>query len=180
MIQQQEYIQLKAYSRQYGAVMGLIWIASFACFVGSVKEPMMSFAFDLSIMMIPFFAYTFVRMYRDGVIGGVISFRRAFGFSMFIFFYATLILAFGQWAYFQYLDGGMLVGHTLKMISQPEFEEVFKANGISKEQLTTQLESLSEVRPIDFALAFMWMNIMAGMVISWFVALFAKRTERKS
>ncbi len=178
MIQQKEYIQLKAYARQYGAFMGLIWILSFACFVGSVKEPMLSFAFDFSIILIPFLAGFFVRQYRDGVVGGFISFRRAFGFSMFIFFYATLLLAIAQWAYFQYLDGGMIVGNMMKIISTPEYEEVFKANQIDKAQLQAQLQQLAESRPIDFALAFMWLNIFAGIVISWIVALFAKRSRK--
>ena len=177
MIQQQEYIQLKAFARQYGAMMGLFWVLSFACFVGSTREPMLSFAFDFSIALVPFLAHFFVRQYRDGVIGGCISFRRAVGFSVFIFFYATLILAIAQWIYFQYLDGGMLVGHMMKIINTPEFEEALKANQLDKKQITDQLELLSETRPIDFALAFMWMNIFAGVVISWIVALFTKRTK---
>lgn len=176
MIQQQEYIQLKAYSRQYGAVMGLLWVLSFACFVGSVKAPMLSLAHNFSIILIPFAANTFVKMYRDGIVGGVISFRRAFAFSMFIFFYATLILAIAQWAYFQYIDNGMLVGHTVKIINSPEYEELLKAYQISKKEVTDSLQQLAETRPIDFALAFMWLNIIAGMAISWVVALFTRRS----
>lgn len=178
MIEQQEYIQMKAFARQYGAVMGLIWVASFACFVGSIKEPMLSFGFDMSIAMIPFVAGHFVRNYRDRIVDGSISFRRAFGFSMFIFFYATLILAIAQWAYFQYLDGGMIVGNMLKVIESPEFAEVLKANQFDKKMLTEQIQLLSETRPIDFALTFMWMNVMAGLIISWFVALFTKRRKK--
>lgn len=179
MISEQEYIQFKAYARQYGAMMGLVWVLSFACFVGGVKWPMLSFGFQISIMMIPFLASFFVRAYRDGVLNGLISFRRAFGFSLFIFFYAMLILAICQWAYFQYLDGGLIMGNMMKLVTTPEYEEMLKQMQIDKELMKQQIESLAEVRPIDFALSFMWMNTFAGVVISWLVALFTKRSNKK-
>lgn len=180
MIQQAEYLQFKAYARQYGAVMGLIWIVSFACFVGAVSIPAMSFCFDFSIILIPFLAAFFVRLYRDGIIGGSISFRRAFGYSAFIFFYATLILAIAQWVYFQYLDHGMIVGTMVQNINKPEFEEVLKLNGISKKEIEDNLQMLAETRPIDIVFAFIWLNMLAGLIISWIVALFSKRGKKVS
>ena len=175
-----EYIQLKAYAREYGAFMGLLWIASFACFLGSVVEPSLSFAFDFTIVLIPFMAHFFVKLYRDRIVNGVISFKRAFGFSIFIFLYATLILAIAQWAYFSYMDNGRLVATLITMVSSAEFKPVLEAYKVTEQEMKQNLELLAETRPIDFAMTFMGVNMFAGMIISWVVALFAKRTKPQS
>ena len=96
-MQQEEFLQLKAYARNFGGIMGLWWILSFACFVGVLYEPALSFAFDLSIIAIPFIAVYMVSYYRDRILKGVISLRRGFAYAAFILFYATLILAIAQW-----------------------------------------------------------------------------------
>lgn len=175
MIEPNEYIQLKAYARQLGALMGLLWVTSFACFVGVVSLPLLSIIFDFSIVIIPFVAYYMVRYYRDTVINGNISFKRAFVFSLLIFIYASLILGISQWAYFALLDGGRMVANIQEVMQSAEYKSVidaYKAQGVD---LKEQMNILTEARPIDFAMTFMWFNFLAGTVISWVVALFVKR-----
>ncbi|MCM1078010.1 MAG: DUF4199 domain-containing protein [Bacteroidales bacterium] len=172
----QEYIQLKAYARQQGTAMGLLWIASFACFVGSISEPYLSFFFNFTIILIPFLAASFVRYYRDRILGGILSFRRAYCYSLLLFFYATLLLAIVQWGYFEFLDNGRMLGSMVTTVNSPEFVPALEAYNVSKEEVLEQLNILSETRPIDFAFTFMWMNIFFGAVLSWFIALFTKRS----
>lgn len=178
MIERNEYIQLKAYARQYGAFMGLAWIAIFACFIGTVFKPALSIAFDIGIIMIPILAHFFVKRYRDGIIGGFISFRRAFFFSMLIFIYASLLLGIAQWAYFQFIDGGRLVGELQKVLVSPEFKPVIDAYSQNGIDLSKQMDVLSTSRPIDFAFTFMWFNFIAGTFVSFVVALFLKKTKQ--
>ena len=178
MIEQQEYIQLKAYARQHGMMMGLLWVASFACFVGVVNAPLLSLVFDFSVVLIPFAAYYMVRYYRDAVIGGCITFKRAFFYSLLIFIYASLILGITHWAYFAYIDGGKMAASMLEIIRSEEYKpviEAYKAEGID---LKEQLNILTEARPIDFAMTFMWFNFLAGAVISCIVALFTKTSSQ--
>ena len=180
MLTKPEYIQLKAYARLQGTIMGLLWIASFACFIGSISEPALSFFFNFTIIFIPFLAASFVRYYRDRVLGGTLSFRRAYSYSLLIFFYATLLLAIAQWAYFEFLDQGRMLGSMARTISTPEFAPVLEAYKIPKEEVLAQLDILSETRPIDFAFTFMWMNIFFGVILSWFIALFTKRSVTRT
>lgn len=178
MIEQQEYIQLKAYARQHGMMMGLLWVASFVCFVSVIKVPLLSLAFDFSVMLIPFAAYYMVRYYRDAVINGYISFKRAFFYSLLIFIYASLIMGIAQWAYFALIDGGRMVANIQDVMQSAEYKPVidaYKAQGID---LKKQLSVLTEARPIDFAMTFMWFNFLAGTIISWVVALFTKKTVK--
>lgn len=180
MITSEQVIQLKAFARQDGAIMGLLWIASFVCFAMSQTQPLLSFAFDISIVGIPYVAAAFARRYRDAVLGGCISFRRCFFYVQLIFLYATLILAIGQWAYFEFVDHGQLVGGMMKSINSPEFQPVLEAYRYSKEEVNKQMEMLTQTRPIDFALTFVWVNVIAGTILAWIIALFTKRTKQKT
>lgn len=179
MIKQDEYIQFKAFARQYGALMGLLWVFSFACFVGSIHEPTLSFLFDFTIISIPFTAHLFTCRYRDQILSGRISFRRAFGFNMFVFFYAMLIMALAQWAYFEFLDNGTMIGKMIQTINTDEFKAILEQNQMSKKDIEQQFEVLAETRPIDFALTFMWLNSFAGLISSWLIALFVHRRRLK-
>ena len=170
-----ELIQLKAFARQYGLFMGLFWIASFACFICQTT-PFITFLFDITIFLIPVVAAFFLRNYRDNILGGRISLLRGFVFLMMIFFYATLILAIGQWAYFEYLDNGRLITTITNRLNDPEFVTAIGKMGMKKEEMLTGIRSIGDVRPIDFAFSFMWMNIVVGAVISWVTALMMRRT----
>lgn len=159
--------------------MGLVWIAGFACFVGSFAEPFLSFVFNFIIILIPFLTASFARHYRDRVLDGTLSFRRAYGYSLFIFFYATLLLAIAQWAYLEFLDNGRLLGNMTRTVNSPEFAPVLEAYQMTKDEVLAQLTIFSETRPIDFAFTFMWMNILLGLVLSFVIALFTKRTTAR-
>lgn len=177
-MQQLEFVQLRAYARNFGGVMGLWWFLSFACFVGVLYEPALSFAFDLSIVAVPFIATYITRYYRDRILDGIISFRRAFAYIFLVFFYATLILSIVQWVYFTYLDNGRLVASMLERINSPEMAAVIDAYNMPKEELVEQMNLISESRPIDLVFSFMWFDFIACAVISFMVALICKRTRR--
>ena len=53
-----EYTLMISHARVNGAIMGLIWVASFFCFAFARINPMLSIAFDISIICIPFIAVT--------------------------------------------------------------------------------------------------------------------------
>lgn len=175
---QLEFVQLRAYARNFGGVMGLWWFLSFACFVGVLCEPALSFAFDLSIVAVPFIATYIIRYYRDRILGGVISFRRAFAYIFLVFFYATLILSIVQWVYFTYLDNGRMVASMLERINSPEMAPVIEAYKIPRQELIEQMNLISESRPIDLVFSFMWFDLFACAMISFVVALICKRTRR--
>ena len=40
----EEYIQLKAFARQDGAMLSLLWIGSFACYIKGLSSPTLAFA----------------------------------------------------------------------------------------------------------------------------------------
>ncbi|MGM9712834.1 MAG: DUF4199 domain-containing protein [Prevotella sp.] len=173
-----EYTQMTYAARLNGAVMGLVWVSSFLCFAYARLHPLLSIAFNVSIIMIPFVANVMLRRYCQATPAGAVSFKRAYAFLMMMFFHAILIFALGQWAYFQFLDNGTLLGGMMDMVSSPEYAAVLKAYNMSKSDVEQQLQALMETRPIDFALSFMWMNIFVTSILSVFIALIGRIRRR--
>lgn len=169
-----EYTLMISLARMNGAIMGIIWVASFFCFAFARINPILSIAFDISIICIPFIATAMLRKYCLATPEKAISFGRAYFFLMTMFFHAILIFALGQWIYFQFLDNGKLLGGMMDMVSSPEYAAVLKAYNMNKGDVIQQLQALMETRPIDFTLSFMWMNIFATSILSVFIALFGR------
>jgi len=179
MIKAEEYIQLKAFARQDGTFMGLLWIVSFALFLMSQSQPVLSVVFDISIVCIPFFAASRAKHFRDYALDGVISYHRAFAYLFLLFGYAILLFAIAQWVYFQFIDGGNLIAGMVKTINSQEFKVVIDAYKISKEELQKSMDQLTNATPVDFAVTFMWLNFIACILISSVLALFTMRTQKR-
>lgn len=172
-----EYIQLRAFARVYGLVLGAVWAVGFVSFARSLSEPGLSLLFDASLVSTPILFYSFARGYRDRVLSGRISLLRAWGLTLMIALYATLIMAAAQWAYMEFADGGQMVGAMRRAVAAPEFQPVLVAYGVTRGDVEAQLTLLSETRPIDFAFSFIWINAAASAVIGWVAALFVKRSK---
>ena len=86
-----------------------------------------------------------------------------------------------QYLYFAYMDQGYLLSSFTSALSSPEGKQVLEQYGM---QQTAQesLEAMSKMRPIDYALNVLTMNIMTGMVLGVPIAALTKTTaaaERK-
>lgn len=178
MIQAQEYIQLKAFARQDGTILGILWVLGFACFVGSAGEPMLTMGFQMSLFFTPFVVFWCTARYRDRIIGGLISYRRALGYSLLMFLYASLVLALAQWIYFEFIDNGRLVGGMISAVNNPLMEPMLKQYGFTKDELLVQLNQLAEMRPIDFSFSFLMMNFCFGGILSMVIALLSVRSRK--
>ena len=92
--------QLKAYARIEGAILGVIWVASFAFLVYMPQ----SLWGNLIILSTPFYAGWRIKTFETRFREGFISFKAAYLFSAYTFFYASLIFAACLFIYFQWLD----------------------------------------------------------------------------
>ena len=94
MIRIENFIQLKAFARQDAFVLSIIWIASFAC-ITVVPAGVLG---NLLALATPFIIAWRLTKFRDQILGGSISFRRAFAYGVYTFFYASLLFALAQFA----------------------------------------------------------------------------------
>ena len=176
----EDYKALKAKAATEGFYTGLLWVASFACFVGQFAWPSMSMLSMLIAFMSLLFVIKRLRGYRDARLD-YLPFSKAFVYSISVFLYASLIMALGQWVYFQFLDHGYMVQQYMKQMQSPEMQEMLKGiEGFKPDDLQFILEQFSALRPIDIAFQFLSTNVIIGLLVSLPVATLSMGKGRKS
>ena len=173
-----EYIQLKAYARQDGFFLALLWIASFVFYIMGLTNQMLGMAAIMLAVATPFFVAGRLRRFRDEGREGVISFRRGYAYTILVFFYGAVLLAVAQFLYFAYFDNGDLLSSFSKIVSSSEGQALLKEYGMTK-MMNESLTEMSSVRPIDYALNILTVNIMVGFVLGVPIGLAMYRTTRK-
>ena len=176
MITAEDMNQLRAYARIDGAQTGLIWIVSFGLFIGGLETPLMG---TLSLMAgVASLIYAAMRLkrYRDEALDGIMSFRRGFAYSALTYFYASWIMAFGQ-----FIDNGYMLSHYTMIVTDGEFSDMMKQlYGISKEDMKLAMDTVSSLRPIEIAFQFLTSNILLGLFVSLPVAaLMSSKVKRR-
>jgi hypothetical protein len=173
MINPNEFVQLKAFARQDGTFLGLMWIASFACYVGEFHySPLGMLAMILAVIS-PFFLVMRLKKFRDNVRDGEISFRRAFWYCLFCFFYASLLFALSQYVYFAFIDNGFLVQQYNTMMSTPEAKQLMNLYKVANE-MEDGISAFARLTAIEKALNFLTMNITIGFILSFPIAAIMK------
>jgi hypothetical protein len=170
----EEYIQLKAFARQDGALLSLLWIGSFACYIKGLTSPALAFAALLLVTLSPFFAASRLRHFRDYAREGLITFRRGYAYTVMSFFYAGLLMAAAVYVYFEFMDNGYLLGVYSSVMDSEEGRRLLEMSGM-KEQMTQGLQELYEMRPIDFAANILTAIIMTGFILGLPIAAILKR-----
>lgn len=179
MATREEYEQLKAYARIDGAVVGGLWILSFAFFIGEFYNPLLGF---VSVVVGTFsivLASMRLKRYRDNVLEGVISFRRALLYGVLTYFYASLLMAAAQFIYFQFIDEGFMLSQYTEITSTPEFKTMLGAYGMKPEDMKLVMDNLASLRPIDIALQFLTMNMILGFAVSLPIAAMIKSRSKR-
>ncbi len=169
MISSQDLGQLKAFARQDGFFLGLLWVASFACLV-YIPTSMMG---SLLMLATPFLVCWRLGCYRDEALDGTISLRRGFAYVVYCFIYASFIFAAWQYIYFRYLDGGRFIGQIRDVVAQAM--PLYEKSGINASELTQAINQMAALTPLENAFVFMIQNILIGLVVALPLALVCRR-----
>ncbi len=171
MIRIETLVQLKAFARQDALLLALVWTASFACMT-IVQAGIIG---NLLALATPFVVGWRLTKFRDHALYGYISFRRAFAYCAYVFFYASLVFALVQFAYFRFLDNGAFA----KMFadSMQVLAPFYEKNGMSRQDISHTITAVKMITPVEWAFMFMMQNIFIGAVLSLFLALVGKRRK---
>ena len=173
-----EYVQLKAFARIDGARLALLWVASFTCYIVGIANPLYGMVALVLMVTTPFFVSRRLMKFRDEGLGGTISFGRGWGYSLYTFFYASILLALAQYVYFAYIDQGYLMKSLADALSTPEAKQMIEQYGI-QQSMQESLEQMGQLRPIDYALNVLTVNILVGMVLGLPIAAMLQRRAVK-
>lgn len=164
MINVPTLIQLKAFARIDGLWLALLWTASFLSMMYMPKSALSS----LLMFATPLFMLWQLVKFRNHALNGVISYTRALAYGCYCVFYASLLFALVQTAYFQFLDGGRFI-QTMSQTLQA-MEGVYQQSGIDIKQARETVDLMGTLKPIELAIAFMTQNVLLGALLSAVVA----------
>ena len=173
-----EYIQLKAFARIDGAMLALMLVVAFACYIVGLTSPTYGFLALFAIVLTPVFVGVRLRRFRDEGLEGTISFLRGWAYVSLMFFYGGLLFALAQYAYLAYLDHGYMLSVITGMMSEPQNAELIKQLGMS-DQVNESLHVLQTMRPIDFALEMLTTLLMIGVMLGVPIAALVQRKVKK-
>ena len=171
----EEFYQLKAFARQDGALLSVLWIGSFACYILGIATPMLGTVALFLILVSPFFAANRLRHFRDGAREGVISFLRGYAYTTLTFFYAALLLAAAMYVYFTFIDNGYLLSTINQLLSTKEGKQLLELYGMADE-MQANMKALAALRPIDYAVNMLSINITIGLVLGLPIAAVMQRS----
>ena len=93
-----------------------------------------------------------------------------------VFFYGGVLFALAQYLYFAFMDNGYLLSQFSKMVTSEEAQQMLKQYGMT-EMMTESLKELANIRPIDYALNMLTINITLGFVLGVPISLIMQRTK---
>ena len=126
----------------------------------------------------PFFVGERLSKFRDYGREGVISFRRGYAYTVFVFFYGGVLFAIAQYLYFAFMDHGFLLSQFSKMVSSEEMQQVLKQYGMTQ-MVDESLQEMANTRPIDYALNMLTINISLGFIIGLPLGLIMQRSVKR-
>ena len=173
-----EYVQLKAFARQDGALLALLWVATFLLYIIGVSNQLLGMAAFFLMCYTPFFVAERLGKFRNNACNGVISFRRGYAYTIFVFFYGGVLFAVAQYLYFAFMDHGFLLSQFSKMVSSAEMQQVLKQYNMTQ-MVDESLQEMAKTRPIDSALNMLTINISLGFVIGLPLGLIMQRSVKQ-
>jgi len=174
-----EYAQLKSFALQDGALLALLMIFTFVMYLMGITSSWLSMTAMFLIFYTPVFVYERLRHFRDYGLQGVISFLRAYAYTVMVFFYGGVLFAVAQYVYFAYIDQGYLMSEFMKILSSEEGQRVLKDAGMQS-MVDDSLAELMKARPIDIALNMLTMNIVVGFILGVPIGMIAQRRVKRS
>jgi len=178
MITPAEYIQLKAFARQDGALLALLWVAIFLLYIIGVSNQMLGMAAVLLLFYLPFFVGERLKKFRDYGREGLISFRRGYAYTILVFFYGGVLFAVAQYLYFAFMDNGFLLSQFSKMVTSEEGKALLQQYGM-QQMVDESLQEMANIRPIDYALNMLTINICLGFILGIPISLIQQRSTVK-
>ena len=172
-----EYLQLKAFARQDGALLALLWVSSFLLYIMGLSNQMLGLAAILLMLYTPFFVGSRLGKFRDFGREGLISFRRGYAYTILVFFYGGVLFAVVQYLYFAFMDQGFLLSQFSRMMNTDEARQMLQQYGMTQ-MMDESLQQMAATRPIDYALNMLTINISLGFILGIPISLIMQKVKK--
>ena len=155
------------------------WMFTSTLYVIGMTNQLMGMAAAMLIFYTPFFVGGRLRKFRDYAREGLISFRRGYAYTVLVFFYAGVLFAIAMYLYLTFMDNGYLMSQMSKVLTSDEAQQAMQQYGMT-EMMNESLRQMAQIRPIDYALDMLTVNITLGFILGVPISLIMQRTVLKS
>lgn len=168
---------LQEYAMRFGTMMGIFWIIKFSFLPMGFKIPLLQLLFIFMTLFVPILGYIYIRRYRERYCNGELPFLRALVFSMYMYFFASLLTAVAHYIYFRFIDNGYLIGTYMEQLENMKSTLTGDIEA-SIDQLIQNLETINSMSAFQFTMQLIFQNIFYGILLSIPTALLAMRKKK--
>lgn len=170
---------LHKYAMLFGTYMGVFWICKFILFPVGLRIPFLLLPFFVLSLSVPFLGYYYVRLYRNKICNGTIGFFPAWAFTVFLYMFASLLVAVAHYIYFQFLDHGFILSYYLDVIK--EMKAMNKpGTAESIRQLEEMFIMVGNLSPIELTMQLISQDVLLGSLFAIPTALFVMRKKKSN
>ena len=170
---------------EYGTFVGMSWGALFLSYVEGIVYDntlliLLCFMLCGVAFVLPFVLA--MRLNRKMfLVGEKLSYLQGLLFSISMFMYACLLNGLIVYAYFQYMEEGMLFGRLNEMFTMPEMVQTYESigMGVQYQQMMNMVNELGSMSALDKALMVFNNNFFYGLTLSFVVAIVASYNLKK-
>lgn len=167
---------LHKYAMQFGTYMGIFWILKFVLFPLGMTIPFLQLLFVVLTIAVPFLGFYYVRMFRDKVFGTYINYLQAWVFTVFMYMFASLLVAVAHYFYFQFIDQGYILEKYYEILRDPSVTSVEGARAYLK-QLEQSLDIIANLTPFEMTMQILSLDVIFGSLLAFPTALFVMRKK---
>ena len=177
MTESRNYLQ--KYAMHFGTYMGVYWIVKFILFPLGFHIPFCSFLFIIMTLSVPFVGYYYTKMYRDKICNGSIRFSHAVIFSIFMYMFASLLVAMAHYIYFQFIDHGFIINSYTQLWD--ELMATTPALTENKEIIQETIDNVRSLNSINITMQLLSWDVFWGSLLAIPTALMVmKRAKPES
>lgn len=162
---------------RYGTGMGLLWAFKFMLFPLGLRIPFLQLLFIVLTIGVPIVGYIFAKRYRERYCEGSLTFSRAYLFIIFMYLFASLLVAVVHYIYFRYIDGGFVIDTYRQMWNQVK-ESMGTELMPALQQYDEALDLIAGLTPIELTFQLISNNIFVGMLMAIPTALLVMRKKK--
>lgn len=163
---------LRKFIMEYGSILGLCWIAVFACYVVGFRTQNGIFMLSGLMGLVGLLAVEFFLGCRIKKRSVQLEIKSSFFFTYMnvlgIFMYACLLCGCLEYIYFAFIDKGALFEAIQTMLDSTEIKQLYTQMGMSAyyKQITDTIDELSMLSAFEKAMILFNQNFAVGLFMS--------------
>lgn len=161
---------------QQGTMLGIVWSIMFLLLFIGTDDLLMLFTSMTLFMGSPVIAALLAIKYRRTECNNTMSYMQAWGFTFYMYIFASIFCAFITFLYFKFVDGGAFFQSIQKMLTEsmntPGLPEAMK------QQFQMTMEEFSRTTPIGFTWTILNSCISNSCFLPFLIAIFVRKNNK--